>query len=241
MSTREKKLQTDDCTKLTHHLLITLPKLMSKVIWSSCSHWYIKNSFWRLTLMFFYLQFSSCCDVMASLMKIPQYFLPECINTENTQVCFSALVCNCNINHRFKEYLQVLQATIHSKLVNLTLFALIIMSMVLDRVLILCSSSGFVQLGGRNDHSSGAPLQLCCPGGCSSNLPHPLWGGGSMVLCGAGYQGLSRSALGGPTDANVKWLACGVFTRLRISWLIKTGKKTCIKQSTNFDEVKTFV
>lgn len=32
MSTREKKLQTDDCTKLTHHFLITLPKLLSKVI-----------------------------------------------------------------------------------------------------------------------------------------------------------------------------------------------------------------
>lgn len=33
MSAREKKLQTDDCTKLTHHLLIMLPKLLSKVIY----------------------------------------------------------------------------------------------------------------------------------------------------------------------------------------------------------------
>lgn len=32
MSARDKKLQTDDCTKLTHHLLIMLPKLLSKVI-----------------------------------------------------------------------------------------------------------------------------------------------------------------------------------------------------------------
>lgn len=62
-------------------------------------------------LMFFYLQFSSCCDIMASLMKIPQYFLPECINTENTEVCCSALVYNYNIDHIFKEYLKVLQAT----------------------------------------------------------------------------------------------------------------------------------
>lgn len=94
MSTREKKLQTDDCTKLTHHFVITLPKLLSKVSWSSCRHWCIRNSFWRLTLFFFCLQFSSCCDALASLMKIPQYFLPECISTENTQVCFPV------INHR---------------------------------------------------------------------------------------------------------------------------------------------
>lgn len=58
-------------------------------------------------------------------MKIPQYFLPECINTEDTQVCRSALVHNCSINHRFKEYLKVLQATIHSQLVNLPFFAFI--------------------------------------------------------------------------------------------------------------------
>lgn len=125
MSTRDKKLQTDDCTKLTHHLLITLPKLLSKVIWSLRFDVSMTTLFWRLTLMFFYLQFSSCCDVVASLMKIPQYFLPECINTENTQVCFSALVYNYNINHRFKEHLKVLQATIHCKLVNLTLFVFI--------------------------------------------------------------------------------------------------------------------
>ncbi|XP_044073154.1 cohesin subunit SA-2 isoform X1 [Siniperca chuatsi] len=59
MSAREKKIQTDDCTKLTEHLLVVLPKLLSK--------------------------FSSSCDVVASLMKIPQYFLPECPEAENTQ------------------------------------------------------------------------------------------------------------------------------------------------------------
>uniref|UniRef100_A0A8C4EQF9 Cohesin subunit SA n=1 Tax=Dicentrarchus labrax TaxID=13489 RepID=A0A8C4EQF9_DICLA len=47
MSAREKKILIDDCTKLTEHLLILLPKLLS-------------------------------CDIVASLMKIPQYFLPEC-------------------------------------------------------------------------------------------------------------------------------------------------------------------
>ncbi|KAM9347320.1 cohesin subunit SA-2 [Symphorus nematophorus] len=59
MSAREKKLLTDDCTKLTEHLLIVLPNLLSK--------------------------FSSSCDIVASLMKIPQYFLPECLEAENTQ------------------------------------------------------------------------------------------------------------------------------------------------------------
>lgn len=31
MSAREKKLQTDDCTRLTEHLLMVLPQLLSKV------------------------------------------------------------------------------------------------------------------------------------------------------------------------------------------------------------------
>lgn len=91
-STREKKLQTDDCAKLTRHLLVTLPKLLSKV--APAITWFLTNlengRFWTLALMVFYWQFSSCCDAVASLMKIPQYFLPERINTENAQVCFSA-------------------------------------------------------------------------------------------------------------------------------------------------------
>lgn len=104
--------------------------------------------------------------------------------------------------------------------VFLVLFEFILVVVVFDSVLFLCSYSGCVQLGGGDCHSSGAPLQLCCPGGCSSNLPHPLWGGRSMVLCCPGYQGFSHPALGGPTDATVKWLTCGVLTRLRISWLV---------------------
>uniref|UniRef100_H3C8Q5 Cohesin subunit SA n=1 Tax=Tetraodon nigroviridis TaxID=99883 RepID=H3C8Q5_TETNG len=63
MSTRERKLQADDCAKLTRHLLVALPKLLSK--------------------------FSTCCDVVASLMRIPQYFLPECIDAENAQAVSS--------------------------------------------------------------------------------------------------------------------------------------------------------
>lgn len=59
MSAREKKIQIDDCTKLTDHLLVVLPKLLSK--------------------------FSGSCDTVASLMKIPQYFLPECPEADNTQ------------------------------------------------------------------------------------------------------------------------------------------------------------
>lgn len=31
MSAREKKLQIDDCNKLTEHLLVALPKLLDKV------------------------------------------------------------------------------------------------------------------------------------------------------------------------------------------------------------------
>ncbi|XP_038576945.1 cohesin subunit SA-2 isoform X2 [Micropterus salmoides] len=59
MSAREKKIQIDDCTKLTEHLLVVIPKLLSK--------------------------FSSSGDIAASLMKIPQYFLPKCPEAENTQ------------------------------------------------------------------------------------------------------------------------------------------------------------
>eukprot|EP00064_Thunnus_orientalis_P009438 superscaffoldBa00001199_g9462 len=59
MSAREKKVQIDDCSKLTEHLLPVLPKLLSK--------------------------FSDSPDIVASLMKIPQYFLPECPEAENTQ------------------------------------------------------------------------------------------------------------------------------------------------------------
>ncbi|KAM3862292.1 cohesin subunit SA-2 [Diretmus argenteus] len=60
MSARERKTQTDDCTKLTQHFFMVLPKLLSK--------------------------FSRSWDMVASLMKIPQYFLPECPAAERTQV-----------------------------------------------------------------------------------------------------------------------------------------------------------
>nr|XP_020465183.1 cohesin subunit SA-2-like [Monopterus albus] len=60
MSSREKKTQVDDCTKFTEHFLVVLPKLLTK--------------------------FSGSWDIVASLMKIPQYFLPECPQAENTQV-----------------------------------------------------------------------------------------------------------------------------------------------------------
>ncbi|XP_040058076.2 cohesin subunit SA-2 isoform X2 [Gasterosteus aculeatus] len=58
-SAREKKSQLDDCTKLTDHLLVVLPELLTK--------------------------FSGSCDTVASLMKIPQYFLPEGPEADNTQ------------------------------------------------------------------------------------------------------------------------------------------------------------
>lgn len=65
MNAREKKIQTDDCLKLTEHLLTVLPRLLSK--------------------------FSSSYDIVASLMRIPQYFLPECPEAENTQMVSSLL------------------------------------------------------------------------------------------------------------------------------------------------------
>ncbi|XP_041806780.1 cohesin subunit SA-2 [Chelmon rostratus] len=65
MSAREKKILTDDCNKLTEHLLMVLPKLLSK--------------------------FSSSCDIVASLMKIPQYFLTECPEAENAQAVSSLM------------------------------------------------------------------------------------------------------------------------------------------------------
>ncbi|XP_056145578.1 cohesin subunit SA-2 [Lampris incognitus] len=60
MTAREKKTQVDDCTKLTEHFFTALPKLLSK--------------------------FSRSSDIVTSLMKIPQFFLPECPAVENTQL-----------------------------------------------------------------------------------------------------------------------------------------------------------
>ncbi|XP_061547148.1 cohesin subunit SA-2 isoform X2 [Phycodurus eques] len=59
MSSREKKVQLDDCTTLTQHFLTVLPHLLAK--------------------------FSARWDIVASLMRIPQYFLPESPAALNTQ------------------------------------------------------------------------------------------------------------------------------------------------------------
>uniref|UniRef100_A0A3B3VUX7 Cohesin subunit SA n=1 Tax=Poecilia latipinna TaxID=48699 RepID=A0A3B3VUX7_9TELE len=58
-SNREKKIQADDCLKLTEHLFSVLPKLLSK--------------------------FSCSGDTVASLMRIPQYFHPDSQEAKNTQ------------------------------------------------------------------------------------------------------------------------------------------------------------
>nr|XP_057938083.1 cohesin subunit SA-2 isoform X2 [Doryrhamphus excisus] len=60
MSGREKKVQVEDCTKLTQHFLTVLPELLSK--------------------------FSGRWDIIASLMRIPQYFLPETPLADKTQL-----------------------------------------------------------------------------------------------------------------------------------------------------------
>ncbi|XP_068184959.1 cohesin subunit SA-2 isoform X2 [Antennarius striatus] len=65
LSVRDKKTLTDDCATLTEHLLMVLPKLLSK--------------------------FSSSGDVVASLLKIPQYFHSECPQAENMQAVSSLM------------------------------------------------------------------------------------------------------------------------------------------------------
>ncbi|XP_077435821.1 cohesin subunit SA-2 isoform X2 [Vanacampus margaritifer] len=60
LSSREKKVQVDDCTKLTQHFLTVLPCLLVK--------------------------FSGRWDIVASLMRIPQYFVPESPEAQNTQL-----------------------------------------------------------------------------------------------------------------------------------------------------------
>ncbi|CAN9497599.1 unnamed protein product [Ophioblennius macclurei] len=65
LSTREKKIQVDDSSKLTKHFLRTLPALLSK--------------------------FSSSCDVVASLMRIPQFFLPQSPDAGNSKMLSSLM------------------------------------------------------------------------------------------------------------------------------------------------------
>ncbi|KAM9709739.1 cohesin subunit SA-2 isoform 2-T2 [Menidia menidia] len=65
MNVREKKNQIDECLRITDHFLVVLPKLLSK--------------------------FSCSCDTVASLMRIPQYFLPECPKAEDTQAVSSLM------------------------------------------------------------------------------------------------------------------------------------------------------
>ncbi|XP_030198623.1 cohesin subunit SA-2 isoform X1 [Gadus morhua] len=63
---KERKTQSDDCAKLTQQFLSALPKLLSK--------------------------FAGRWDAIASLMKIPQFFVPECLTAENTQAASEELI-----------------------------------------------------------------------------------------------------------------------------------------------------
>ncbi|CAL8370554.1 unnamed protein product [Arctogadus glacialis] len=63
---KERKSQSDDCAKLTQQFLTALPKLLSK--------------------------FAGRWDTIASLMKIPQFFVPECLTAENTQAASEELI-----------------------------------------------------------------------------------------------------------------------------------------------------
>ncbi|XP_061826735.1 cohesin subunit SA-2 isoform X1 [Nerophis lumbriciformis] len=59
MSVREKKVQVEDCTNLTQHFLTVLPHLLS--------------------------EFSGRWDIIASLIRIPQYFVPESPQADKTE------------------------------------------------------------------------------------------------------------------------------------------------------------
>ncbi|XP_038140709.1 cohesin subunit SA-2 isoform X1 [Cyprinodon tularosa] len=65
MSSREKKIQADDCLNLTEHLFSVLPKLLSK--------------------------FSCTGDAVASLMRIPQYFHSDSQEAKNSQLVSSLM------------------------------------------------------------------------------------------------------------------------------------------------------
>uniref|UniRef100_A0A8B9LLF2 Cohesin subunit SA n=1 Tax=Astyanax mexicanus TaxID=7994 RepID=A0A8B9LLF2_ASTMX len=65
ISTKEKRLQTDDCTKLTEHFLKVLPELLSK---------YLEDA-----------------GKLTSFLKIPQYFQTDSCGDENTDALLAGL------------------------------------------------------------------------------------------------------------------------------------------------------
>lgn len=81
----------DDCTKITEHFLTELPKLLSKVGGLVYNDHQIFSTdvffFFFKSLFFLFVQFSGHCDAVASLMKIPQFFVPDCPVDDITQVC----------------------------------------------------------------------------------------------------------------------------------------------------------
>ncbi|XP_061679757.1 cohesin subunit SA-2 isoform X2 [Syngnathoides biaculeatus] len=87
MSSREKKVQLDDCAELTRHFLSALPQLLAK--------------------------FSDRPDVLASLMTIPQYFLPESPEARNAQ-SVSGLLSQMRLALEFHADAAVLEAASRS-------------------------------------------------------------------------------------------------------------------------------
>uniref|UniRef100_A0A672PV14 Cohesin subunit SA n=1 Tax=Sinocyclocheilus grahami TaxID=75366 RepID=A0A672PV14_SINGR len=65
INTKEKKLQIDDCTKLTEHFIKVLPELLSK--------------------------YSEDAEKLTSLLKIPQYFQTDTCDHENSQALLAEL------------------------------------------------------------------------------------------------------------------------------------------------------
>ena len=127
-----------------------------------------------------FVQFSSSADVVASLVRIPQFFIPECPEAGNTQVCILDI--------------QLTQTWKMSQNVN---------------SLLLSSTSGGFQPDGRAGSCGGLPLGPRCRGGSCSHVPESVWGGDVLWLCGAGRQRLSGPDLGGQTDSSAGGLIAG--------------------------------
>lgn len=113
-------------------------------------------------------------------MKIPQYFLLECSETGNTQVC----TCILYIFLIFKSILSRFSWYFYHKIVSFGVFSL----------------SGFVHPDDPDGSCSGASLELCCSGSCISDLSQTVWGGEFWELGVPGCQRLLGSEVGGQAD-----------------------------------------
>uniref|UniRef100_A0A803SR30 Cohesin subunit SA n=1 Tax=Anolis carolinensis TaxID=28377 RepID=A0A803SR30_ANOCA len=85
LSAKEKKIQVEDCTKITEHFIVVLPQLLAKVSSSCFCRRILNNSvgFQKYPLMpsFFSFQYSTDAEKVTNLLQIPQYFDLELYST----------------------------------------------------------------------------------------------------------------------------------------------------------------